>query len=369
VSQAATDAAPAFRRYRRTSLAIFTVAVVGLMIGAAEWILRRSGYLPGGAYFTVTKALTVEEKFTTDERGVFKANKPAWAFVGDVSINNDGFRGPEFAPPDSGQTSVLILGDSFAWGIGAEPVSNSFPDLIRQHGHRVYNTGIPGVDPGQYRLIADLYTPRLKPDHVVVAFYVGNDLLTRLYPAIPNRKLIHETNAGWILGFDACDRPLTAQEAYDYYIGTSEPLVGRLLLTTSLGTAAWNLMMGARSRVPAAATPGRCADGSQRAADTTAPNTATFAALQHIKDLAAQYGSQFHLLVIPSHGGGCNPALKNFEPYRGAFDRLDPIYLDDIPEDLFYNAPNCHIRNEGHRFIADRILARLNVTSISARGK
>lgn len=319
----------------------------------------------------MTGDVTVQEMFTTDQRGVFRANREFWAAEARVSVNSEGFRGPEFTPPDPGQRSVLILGDSFAWGIGADPLSNAFPDLIRKAGYRVYNTGIPGVDPGQYQLIADLYTPTLKPDAVIVSFYVGNDLLSKLYPVIPNHNLIHVTNAGWILGFDACDKPLTADEAYNYYIGTSEPLVGRFLLTSSLGTAAWNLVTGARSRVPAGSQPGTCADGTkQQAAPAPAePNRATFDALQHIHDLAARNGSAFYLLVIPSHGNGCNPGLKNFDRYRGKFDRLNPVYLDNMPENMFYDAPNCHMTNEGHRFTADRILPRLQagMTRITAR--
>jgi len=349
---------PFFRRRPRTTLLAIAFVGTAVVLGLGEWTLRLSGYLPGSTYFTVTPELTVQEMFTTDAKGVFRANPAFWASTTEVSINSDGFRGPEFSSPDPGQRSVLVLGDSQAWGIGASPLTNAFPDLIRAAGFRVYNSGVPGVGPSQYALIADLYVPRLKPTDVIVSLYVGNDLMDKLYPVIPGHNLIHVTNAGWILGFDACDKPLTAQEAYDYYIGVKEPLVQRLLLSTSIGTAAWNLFTGSASREPASTGAQTCADGSdiKPSPPPAAPAAATFEALQHISELATANGARFHLLVIPAYGAGCSLELN---PYRQSLDRLNPIYLDDMPEGSFYDAPNCHMTNEGHRFVADRVVSRL----------
>jgi hypothetical protein len=349
-----TEEASVFRRHRKKTIAIFIVAMILALASAAEFTLRWTGYLPATAYYQTTDELTVEDMFRTDQRGIFKANPAFWANVPGVSINSDGFRSPEFSTPAQGKKTVLVIGDSHAYGIGAEPFSNAFPDLIRNAGYAVHNTGVPGTGPSQYRLVADHYLARLKPDVTLVAFFVGNDLQVKLDPAVPDHNLIHVTNAGWILGFDECDRPLTAQEAYDYYIGRTPPPGGNFLLATSLGTAMWNLVArpANQEKVKAARPP--CAPAAPPSGFGP-----TFEVLRHIRDLAAANKSTFLLLVIPARGQGCSAALRDISRHREAFDALNPIYLEDIPEATYIDAPSCHIRNAGHRFIADRILPRL----------
>jgi len=205
-----------FKQHRKKTITMVIVSMIAALAGAAEFTLRRTGYLPATAYYHTTDALTVQDMFRTDEHGIFKANPAFWTNTSEFSINSDGFRSPEFSAPATGKKAVLVIGDSQTYGIGAVPLSNAFPDLIRAAGYDVHNAGVPGTGPTQYGLVADHYVAKLKPDVTLVAFFYGNDLNVKLDPAVPNHNLFHVTNAGWILGFDECDRPLTAQEAYDY---------------------------------------------------------------------------------------------------------------------------------------------------------
>ena len=343
-----------FTRHRKKTIAIFIVATIVALAGAAEFTLRRIGYLPATAYYQTTDELTVQDMFRTDEHGIFRANPAFWANVPGVSMNSDGFRSPDFSAPAQGKKTVLVIGDSQTYGIGAEPLSNAFPDLIRDAGYTVHNTGVPGTGPTQYRLIADHYLPRLKPDITLLAFFAGNDLQVKLDPAVPNHNLLHVTNAGWILGFDECDRPLTAQEAYDYYIGRTPPPGGNLLLSASLGTAMWSLVARPANQEKVKATRPPCPPQAPASGFAL-----TFEVLRHIRDVAAANKSTFLLLVIPARGKGCSPHLGDISRLREQFDALNPIYLDDISEATYLDAPSCHIQNAGHRFIADRILPRL----------
>jgi hypothetical protein len=63
-----------------------------------------------------------------------------------------------------GKTKVMLVGDSFAWGMSANPVYNSYADFLLAKGYCVYNLGIIGTDPAQYEAVVKKYTPILQPD-------------------------------------------------------------------------------------------------------------------------------------------------------------------------------------------------------------
>lgn len=135
----------------------------------------------------------------------------------DRPYNSQGFRGIPFSSDHSGSPRVLVIGDSFVYGMSARPYYNSFTDLLIARGYLVYSAGIPGTDPGQYAAIAAKYIPKLRPDAVIVCFFPGNDLMP--FPREPHLSRPHEhmTNAGL---FDSSPEGeyLDALCAYDYYL-------------------------------------------------------------------------------------------------------------------------------------------------------
>ena len=94
-----------------------------------------------------------------------------------VELNDWGLRGgPDLAgPPDEGRSAVVVLGDSFTFGLGV-PAEEAFAQrLDRALGARVYNAGIPGYGMFEERhMLADLATV-VTPAAVVVGLYQGND--------------------------------------------------------------------------------------------------------------------------------------------------------------------------------------------------
>lgn len=132
-------------------------------------------------------------------------------------FNKEGFRSIAFSPIKSNRLKVLILGDSFAYGMSARPYFNSFSDYLLAMGYLVYNTGIPGTDPAQYAAIVDKYIDKLRPDVVIVNLYVGNDLMPFPRHPHPYRPHEHMTNAGFFTS-SPLGTYLSPQEAYSYYL-------------------------------------------------------------------------------------------------------------------------------------------------------
>lgn len=208
-----------FERNPLRTLAFFLVLACALLLSAGELVLRLMGEAPC-VYAKYTRGtpkvdqLIVRREMVTDGEGIFKINtKPPNGQV-DPDVNEEGFRSREFIPLPENVPTILMLGDSFAWGASAD-AGKSFAALLEKAGFAVYNTGVPGVSPAQYARLAEKYVPVLRPKVTAVMFFMGNDLRRDPQMMLPHRDLWHITNAGWLPGFDGSGRPITAQESFD----------------------------------------------------------------------------------------------------------------------------------------------------------
>ena len=113
-------------------------------------------------------------------------------------VNEEGFYSIPFDTLQTDRKSILLLGDSFTWGLAASNWTNSFSNILLSRGYRVYNTGISGADLAQYRGIFDKYVQRLKPDIVILNFYIGNDVCYIERTLSPDTPVLFHTNAGRI---------------------------------------------------------------------------------------------------------------------------------------------------------------------------
>jgi len=132
-------------------------------------------------------------------------------------INKEGFRSIEFKKHEgTSKKRILLIGDSFTWGMSSNPIYKSFADNLLARGYLVYNTGIPGTDPAQYAAIAKKYIPILEPDLVIVNFYVGNDFMS--YERVVEKDKPHEyyTNIGFVNAYPAGEF-LKPNELFEYY--------------------------------------------------------------------------------------------------------------------------------------------------------
>ncbi len=99
-----------------------------------------------------------------------------------VQTNSLGLRGPELAEPQRGEIKVLVVGDSFTLGAQVEEeqtfVSLLAPDLTERLGRPVVtlNGGVDGHGTADSMKILKRVRGKARPDLVVLAFYLGNDL-------------------------------------------------------------------------------------------------------------------------------------------------------------------------------------------------
>jgi lysophospholipase L1-like esterase len=107
-------------------------------------------------------------------RGTGVRNEP-------VRINTQGMRGDEIAPKRPATKRILVLGDSFVFGVGLRE-EESFPAALARASHgrtdaavEVLNGGVPGYNLFQEVRVLARRAAALAPDAIVLAF-VENDL-------------------------------------------------------------------------------------------------------------------------------------------------------------------------------------------------
>ena len=128
-------------------------------------------------------------------------------------INGQGLRDEvDFAPEHPGVQRILLLGDSFVFGVGVP-----FEDTLGEQLERALNTGaegsvpvevvaagVPGYGPDDYALLAERWVPRLHPDLVVVALFSANDIydcnLKRSDPMVVIEGYLVSRHQAWTYG-------------------------------------------------------------------------------------------------------------------------------------------------------------------------
>lgn len=105
-----------------------------------------------------------------------------------VSVNALGVRGAEMGAKRDGVKRVLVLGDSFAFGVGVED-DETFPARLpalvatqerspgqEMLGVETINSGIPGLGAPQQVRWLERHGLAMEPDAIVLAVFLGNDL-------------------------------------------------------------------------------------------------------------------------------------------------------------------------------------------------
>lgn len=156
-------------------LALGSCVVTALVLLAAEHLARAGdpGYLSrvrGAHVFSSIYGWSPRPSSTTLVEGKR------------VRFNARGFRGRELGPRvPGGNTRVVILGDSVAFGLGVED-TETFAQLLdaRENGLEAANLAVQGYGPGQELLVLRHEGLRVAPDVVVLAFCAANDLADAL---------------------------------------------------------------------------------------------------------------------------------------------------------------------------------------------
>jgi hypothetical protein len=168
-------------------------------------------------------------------------------------FNADGFRSIPFGYDSSkgdkkSGTKVLLIGDSYVFGMNARPIHASFADNLLAKGYTVYAAGIPGTDPAQYAAIAQKYVPLLNPDLVIICFYEGNDYMLFDRTSRPNQPHEYLSNAGFYQSapygvfMDTID-------CYNYYKSlvvipdTETKTLNRLMSKSAITSLLWGVLL------------------------------------------------------------------------------------------------------------------------------
>lgn len=130
--------------------------------------------------------------YRLDAQGRIETN-PGWqgTFTVDgrttaARTNRDGLRGPDLPEKAPGERRVLLLGDSFTWGLGVEfdeAIPAQLERLLRADAAgpvRVGNAGMWGTGPREWGYTLERHRATFQPDLVVAVSYLGNDVLDSL---------------------------------------------------------------------------------------------------------------------------------------------------------------------------------------------
>ncbi len=290
---------------------------------------------------------TLVNSYYTDGTALFRADRTFWHHQG-AAVNSLGFLGPEWTLEFNTQKRIFLLGDSFVWGAGAEPLDNSFASKLSAHPtFQIYNAGIPGADPAQYELVAERFVPLLQPDYVIVFVYLGNDIMVEDREPLPNKALYYPTNLGWFPGYYRGQYFSDLEESYRYYLNQYSPTgtVAKIACKTAIGTALYSLPVRMQER------------------EDRAKQLKSAIANKHLKaivNLQTITKSQFIIIPIPYSGTDFEDAYFENAPkyllskYEHVFSGLtNYISIAPLKPEHFHALPNGHLNNQGHQVMTD----------------
>lgn len=343
---------------------LFQVSFVLISLLVIEITLRAIGYKPGDIKpnwynFHPEDSLILDPHFRTTTDGLLIADSICNA-KDKVHINEGGFRSPDFSKLDTARKKILLIGDSFTWGMSAEPVQgNCYADLLRNETqYEIINLGIPAADPVQYEQLAGKYIPAIKPSYVLVMFFMGNDLMKYDRPVVPGEPYCYFTNAGALLA-DIDGRHFKNVNAIyqyvmneKYYIGKPQNLPELIISKSALLSRLYSIRFRIEEKIE-----------YERMVKNT---SITKKYLLKIKQTCAKYNVPVKLVLIPEIKEANWPLKKYVAKYADIL--LDNILKNDWlmfenKKSNFNNYPDAHLNNAGHRFYADSIKTFLKTTS------
>ncbi len=268
----------------------------------------------------------------------------------DSPLNDDGFRSIRLRQYVTNKKKILLLGDSFTWGHSAFPISFSFADELLAKGHVVYNTGVSGADSAQYLALAKKYIPILKPDVVIVNFFLGNDVSYYKRDLKPHVPIYFHTNAGSLITFQDGLYFESPESIYrfilrNYSIPAEKNLTNRILSQTSVTTLVWKMLLNMKW-VDSKTT--EDAEFWHQSQKLRFPKPYSNVEVEQIKYLAEKENARFLLVAIADR------STAEFTPVAsipGLFDHIK--YYDSSVGPLGFAANSGHFNNLGHKLHAE----------------
>lgn len=334
--------------------------IVLILFALAELYVRHKGYTPGDlrpnwSNFKPVDSLIVHNDFIVDSNGILVANVNHFKAMG-WAINSNGFRAAEFNSLDTVKNKLMLIGDSFTWGLSANPIDSCFANLLENKVRgTVINTGIPIADPAQYEAIAKKYIPVLKPEKVAVMFYLGNDIMPVPRPVIPNKPFYYYTNAGAMMADDGNIHLNSAQEAYNYYTKQKFFLIHpsnffeKIIAKSAFLSRIYSLKYRWEEKM--------------KAENAIAEMAVTQKYLYSIVDICTKNNCALKIILIPEIKEANNDIAFFAKRYKGFFNDSLLSKYTFIPQgneaNNYVPYPNGHLNNAGHAFYAKEIAKQI----------
>lgn len=166
--------------------ALLVTASLAISLLAAEGIIRMTSL--SGIY--VAETGNQYKFYEFDDRLGWKNSPGRFGqytrdeFSYQININSHGMRYREVSPKKSPNiTRVVVLGDSFTWGIGVAD-QERFTEMVEKKTDGKYellNFGVSGYGPIQYYLMIDEIIEDFHPEIVLIAFCLSNDFADNIF--------------------------------------------------------------------------------------------------------------------------------------------------------------------------------------------
>jgi hypothetical protein len=291
---------------------------------------------------TYFKLLKKEQRSSLDEAYLNYVIRP---------INHQGFRSIEFKRISTSAKKVLLLGDSFTWGHTTNNKSEAFADILLARGYAVYNAGITGADSAQYLALAKTLIPELKPDVVIVNFFLGNDVSYFKRELIPGLPIFFCTNAGNLYSFNDGINFQNKESAYEfilrnYSIPKENNTFNKIMAQSRITTLIWKILYNAkkvdlRSKIDL--------ELWKKADSLRYSEPYSNVELNEIKKIADHYKSKLFIISIPDY---LDPNdIRTTKSFYGLFQNIE--YMDSPVSADLYNKKDGHFNDHGHLAFAD----------------
>lgn len=269
-------------------------------------------------------------------------------------LNDEGFRSIPFKKFQSQKKKILLLGDSFTWGHSAGQMSNSFGDLLLAKGYIVYNAGITGADSAQYLALARKYIPLLKPDVVIVNFFLGNDVAYHKREPLPHMPIFFSTNAGNLYSFTDGVYLNSAELRYNfilrnYRIPVENNWFNKISAQSCIGTLFWKALL---KRNLVDAIPREDIEYWKQSAKVQIPEPSANVEMEQVKQIAEGANSKFLLVTITDFLD--TPLIRTPDHFHKLFP---DIKFYSSPVDVSgYDMVGGHFNVVGHRKYSEYLL-------------
>lgn len=255
---------------------------------------------------------------------------------------------------DDASPRLLLLGDSYTWGLSAD-VGQGWAELVEAtfegEGGRVWNTGISASGTNQALAVAEYALPLLKPDVVVLGFYIGNDFRDNLYPigswlAFEREGKPIKLNR-YLLDENLRPRLMSERELFFASYGTRPPTnaLERAMRSTRLGTMTLNALDNLTRPRPTQDTRAITLDATRQP-------------LARLLRLTESAGAKLLVLAIPAPTqlGRTDESYQNFLALETELG-LRVLHVDEeLTARDYAPFPDDHWNNDGHSKAATAVI-------------